>query len=144
MKCENLADVAIEECIPHRGKMLLIDRILELEERRAVTLSEVKPSWPFFEGSSVSNLVLIELAAQTAGICNGWFQKMTSGPDADNLGWLVGVKRADLRIDRIPASSQITTFSENTFKYDKLREVSCTLRCGSKRYGEIVLQLMQS
>ena len=73
------------------------------------------------------SLILVELAAQTAGVFNGWERVRTLGPDSDKSGWLVGVKRADFYIDNLPFGLQITVQAENTMAFDKFREVTSHL-----------------
>ena len=141
---KGLPDIRIEDLVPHRGPMLLIDQILEVGENRAVTVSVVAESWPFWNGHGVLPLVLIELAAQTAGVCNGWDRILKKGLDSDKMGWLVGVKSASFRVDFIPGQSRIVTSSENTFKYDSFREATCVMQGDSEVYGEVVLQLFQA
>jgi len=79
----------IENLIPHRERLKLIDTIISVDQEHAVTRATVKESWPLFSVDAVSTIVLIELAAQTAGICIGWNEKMkTSGPKGEVAGWL--------------------------------------------------------
>jgi len=66
------AEMSVEELLPHRGRMKLVDEIIEVDEERALTRSTVTDLWPFFDGKTVNALVLIELVAQTAGISNSW------------------------------------------------------------------------
>ena len=70
---ENLmVTVDIEELLPHRNGMKLIDSIIEVNEEGAVSESTVTDKWPLIEGDSINPIALIELVAQTAGICIGW------------------------------------------------------------------------
>ena len=62
----NRFDIRIEDLLPHRDRMLLIDEILEVDDNTAVTRATVSNRWPFFNGNTVDSLILIELAAQTA------------------------------------------------------------------------------
>ena len=60
--------LTIEEILPHRGRMLLIEEVLVADGEKAVTRSTVSERWPLTDARGVDALVLIELAAQTAGI----------------------------------------------------------------------------
>lgn len=144
MNNKGLSEVHIEDLVPHRGTMLLLDQILEVDENRAVTVSVVAEGWPFWNGQGVLPLVLIELAAQTAGVCNGWDRIQKKGMNSNKMGWLVGVKHASFQVDFIPWQSRIVTCSENVFKYDSFREAFCVLRGDSEVYGEVTLQLFQA
>ena len=67
--------------------MLLIGEILNVDSMHAVTLSKVARTWPMAGQDGVSSLIFVELAAQTAGVCNGWerIQQTRSGLGEDGL-----------------------------------------------------------
>ncbi|MCP4682462.1 MAG: hypothetical protein GY864_09030 [Desulfobacterales bacterium] len=140
----DLVNINIEDLIPHRGRMMLIDEIIDVNEDMAVTRALVTENWPLFDGKSVNPMVLIELVAQTAGVSNGWDRIKTRGMDSDKKGWLVGVKKAGFFIDEIPLDTRIITRSENKFKYDSFREVLGTARIGRDVVCEISLQVFQA
>ena len=71
-KIMNRLGLNIEDLLPQRDRMLLIDEILEIDDKIAVTRATVTDQWPFFDGQAVVSLILIELVAQTAGINNSW------------------------------------------------------------------------
>lgn len=137
------ADVSVEGLLPHRGRMRLVDEIIELDEERAVTLSTVKEEWPFFDGRAVNALVLIELVAQTAGISNSWGGILRHGDEFERRGWLVGIKESRFSTGSIPLNARITTRCENQFKMDRYREILGTVRIDSDVVAEVRLQLIQ-
>ena len=87
-------NIGIEDLLPHRGRMLLIDEIIEVDDKKAVTGATVTELWPLFDGKAVSSLILIELVAQTAGIVNGWVRIEKKGKNSKKEGWLVGIKQS--------------------------------------------------
>jgi len=136
-------DVNIEEFIPHRGRMKLIDDIVRVDKETAVTESIVKRDWPLFEGDSVSPLVLIELAAQTAGVSMGWEESILKGKDIEGrLGWLVGVKEARFYLDRIPINSRIRVSARKDFCFENYYEVVGIAEIGPKIVAEVRLQIV--
>jgi len=137
------AAMAVEDFLPHRDRMKLVDEIIEVDEERAVTRSRVTEQWPFFDGRAVSSLVLIELVAQTAGICNCWGGVKRQGRGFVKKGWLVGIKHSRFFVDVIPLDACITISIENQFKLENFREIAGTAMIGSKLAGEITLQLLQ-
>ena len=139
-----LENITIEDLLPHRGKMLLVDEILELEPTYGVTSSIANSSWPLAGDIGIQPLILVELAAQTAGVCNGWDRIINQGVDSEKKGWLVGVKQADFHVTTIPFNSRIITRSENTHKYDLLREISSSMQINNTIIGNIILQLIQA
>ncbi len=139
-----LTDFALEDLVPHRGAMLLIDEILEVDDVSAVTKSRVARTWPMADEEGVSPLIFVELAAQTAGVCNGWERIRKLGADSEQIGWLVAVKRADFYMEHLPFGLSITARAENTMIFDKFREVTGRLHHGDQLLAEVVLQLYQA
>ena len=133
----------VEELLPHRGRMKLVDEIIEVDEERALTRSTVTNLWPFFDGKTVNALVLIELVAQTAGISNSWGGIKKHGDKFERKGWLVGIKHSRLLIDAVPLNTSIITQCENQFKLENYREIFGTTRINSEVVAEVRLQLLQ-
>jgi len=134
----------IENLIPHRGPMQLIDTIVSVDRKQAVTRTTVKEGWPLFSGNAVSAIVLVELAAQTAGVCIGWNEKMkTGGPKTKAEGWLVGIKKARFLIEKISLDTRITTHSGIHLVVDNYKEIAATASINQKPIAEIYLQILQ-
>lgn len=143
-KLRKMTGFTLEDLLPHRGKMLLIDDVLEVDDSSAVTEALVSASYPMAEAEGVSPLIMVELAAQTAGVCNGLSRVKREGEDSSKMGWLVGVKRAQFYIDSIALGSRLVIRSRNTHEFDSLREVSCVLHLDDVEIAEITLQLIQA
>ena len=139
----NRVDIRIEDLLPHRDRILLVDEIIEVDHKTAVTGATVNDQWPFFNGQSVNSLILIELVAQTAGINNGWVRMKKHGKNSEKKGWLVGIKQSRFFIDAIPVNTRIITRSENQFEYEGYRQISGIAKIGTDIVGEVLLQLIQ-
>ena len=137
-------DLNIEELIPHRGRMKLLDEIIEVTKDTAITASKVTEQWPLFEQGSVSTIVLIELVAQTAGVCLGLRELKKRGKSSEGKGWLVGIKDAVFFCDRIPCTSRIITDSTNIFDFENYHEVMGISRVEDAVIGKVSLQVVQS
>ncbi len=140
----NRFDINIEDLLPHRDRMLLIDEILEVDDKAAVTRATVTDQWPFFDGNAVDSLILIELVAQTAGINNSWGRIKKRGLDSEKKGWLVGIKQSRFFVDSVSLHDLIITRAENQFEYESYRHISGIARIGDDIVGEISLQLIQT
>lgn len=143
-KLTELTGFALEDLLPHRGDMLLIDDVLEVDAGSALTETVVDKSFPMAAEEGVPPLIMVELAAQTAGVCNGLTRIKKEGKDSSKMGWLVGVKRALFTVDSIALGSRLLIRSENSHEFDMLREVSCVVHLDDVLIGEITLQLIQA
>ncbi|MEE4243526.1 MAG: hypothetical protein V2I36_18850 [Desulfopila sp.] len=136
-------ELTLEDLLPHRGNMLFVNEVLEVDRKHALTVCRVAPFWPMADKSGVSSLILVELAAQTAGVCNGLDRVLTQGRDSDPTGWLVGIKQAEFFIDFLPVGGTIVCRAENVHNYENLREVYCEQHLDSRLIGTVTLQLFQ-
>ena len=139
-----LSDLTLEDLLPHRDGMLFVREVLEVDSRNARALFLVDKSWPMADEQGVHPLILVELAAQTAGVCNGWDRIQTNGLDSNQMGWLVGIKKADFFIDSLPFGRTIIGTAENTYIFENLREVSCALYMNDQMIGKATLLLFQA
>jgi predicted hotdog family 3-hydroxylacyl-ACP dehydratase len=144
MKTISFSDLTLEDLLPHRGRMLLVERVLEVDCNNARTLSRVAESWPMAGEHGVHPLILVELAAQTAGVCNGWDRIRTKGLESDQMGWLVGIKKTEIFVEILPFGGEIITSATNSYSFENLREVSCEQRMGDTIIGTSTLQLFQA
>jgi len=135
----------IETLIPHRQRMRLIDTIVSVDQDHAVTRATVSPDWPLMTADGANPIVLIELAAQTAGVCLGWSE--TAKPEeqrGQSGGWLVGIKRAHFSIDRLPGGTCITIRSDTTMAVDQYKEITAAADVDGNPVGEVQLQVLQA
>ncbi|MDJ0622225.1 MAG: hypothetical protein QNJ17_04640 [Desulfocapsaceae bacterium] len=139
-----LSKFTLEDLLPHRDNMLLVKEVVEVDNNHAVTLCQPSRSWPMAEEKGVPALILVELAAQTAGVCNGWDRVQSRGRDSEKMGWLVGIKKAEFHIDYLPYDKVITASAQNTHNFGNLREVTCKLHYGDKLIATLILQLYQA
>jgi len=136
----NQIDIRIEDLLPHRDRMLLIDKIIEVDDEKAVTESIVTKEWPLFEDNSVNPIILIELTAQTAGVYIGW-KEIKKNRNTYGKGWIVGIKKAAFYLDKISLNNRIIVSSKKTFIFDNFYEILGIAKIDSDIIGEIILQV---
>ena len=66
----------IEDLIPHRDKMKLLDKVIAVsgDGLSLTSLAVVRPDWPLAGEKSISTVLGIELMAQTVGCLRGYDQ----------------------------------------------------------------------
>jgi predicted hotdog family 3-hydroxylacyl-ACP dehydratase len=128
----------IEALIPHRGRMRLIDEVVAVDDDRAVTSSAVTENWPLYRDGSVDALVTIELVAQTAALLEGWRRQQSGRGGA--TGWLVGIKRADFRMPRIPLPATLLTEVRRDYALEGYAVFEGTVRLGTEMVSAVSIQ----
>lgn len=138
-----LSEINIEELIPHRDRMKLVGGILAVDDTTAVTVSVATEKWPTAGRSGVCALTLVELVAQTAGVCIGWRELQKHGNTKGGRGWLVGVKQAVFKLDPIPLGVKMVTSTQKTFCFDGLSEITGEVQMGEALIAAVTLQVVQ-
>jgi beta-hydroxyacyl-ACP dehydratase FabZ len=93
----------IRRILPHRYPMLLVDRIVEMDEERVVGIKNVTHNEPFFTGHFpdfpvMPGVLIVEAMAQAAGVL-----VLKSIPDRDKkLVLLVAIENARFRKPVVP------------------------------------------
>ena len=129
----------IEQLIPHRGRMKLIGAIERISSDNAVTLALVSETWPLCSGTSVNPIVLIEVAAQTAGVLSCW--KKGENISAFAAGVLTGIKCADFFVDEVPVHAELTTTATIMYSLDDYEAMEVTVMMGGTRLCKVQLQI---
>ena len=137
-------DLTVEDLLPHRGRMLLIDDVVHIEDDHAVALVQVSDRWPLVDHAAVSPLMIIEAVAQTAGLGNGLNLIKEQGKGADKMGWIVGIKKARFFTDALPLGARLVVESKNRFKFDDFVEIEGSAKIDDTIVGEVILQVMKA
>lgn len=136
-----MLDLPIDEYIPHRDRMKLIDGVIEIDETRAVTAAVARESWPLADATGVNPIILIELIAQTAGIHNGWKKRDTVA--MAGRGWIVGLREASFAIARIPLGANLVIDALNKPALGSFATIEGSVRLEEREIGRALLQAYQ-
>jgi predicted hotdog family 3-hydroxylacyl-ACP dehydratase len=137
-------EIDLEEYLPHRAGMKLVERVVQADENGAVTESVAGPRWPLVEKGHVSSLVAVELAAQSASLCVGMRAKQKDPATDGGRGWLVGIKEARFAAQSIPVGSCITTRVSIEFSYENYTGIRSVADADGRWIADVQLQVMQS
>ena len=94
---------AIMKVLPHRYPILLVDRILERDEKRIVGIKNVTASEPFFQGHFpghpiMPGVLIVEAMAQTGGLLA---MDQIENPE-DKVVYFMGIDKARFRRPVVP------------------------------------------
>jgi predicted hotdog family 3-hydroxylacyl-ACP dehydratase len=137
----SIENIRIEDLIPHRNGMKLVDKILEINDQTARTSSVVTQNWPLDEAGLLSPLILVELVAQTSGVHEGW--KARREGKAGTSGWLVGIKRADFFTDSIKPGTVLTTTVRTLYALQTYAVFTGTVEAASEILAQVELQVFR-
>jgi len=136
--------VDLDEFLPHRDRMRLVDRVLEADESGATTESIVTDRWPLCRGDEVLSLVIVELVAQSASICVGVRRRKRDPNAGGGRGWLVGIKGADFAVPHVAVGARITVRVAVDFSFDQYTGIRGEAQGESGPIGAVRLQVMQA
>lgn len=134
-------DMNVEDFLPHRGRMKLIDRIVHLNSDTVETVSVVNAQWPLFEKNHVSSIVLVELVAQTAGIYISRKKEKEITRTGNERGWVVGIKSASFFTDRMMVNTMIRTTASFSLQIDSYMQINGHTYVEQNLIGKINLQI---
>ncbi|WP_035238405.1 hypothetical protein [Desulfobacter vibrioformis] len=140
----NPRQILIKDLLPHRNRMLLIERILEVNASETVSSAVVSDHWPLVFAGLASPIVMVELTAQTAGVNNSIHRLQTRGKEDGTMGWIAGVKSAVFHMDSLPVGATLITRTRNSFSFENFREVAGTVMLDETVAAEITLQLVSA
>jgi len=133
--------INIEELIPHREPIRIISEVIEIADDFAVTAAVVNSNWPLFDGDGVNSLVLIEAIAQTAALVEGYKKKKQGKPGVK--GWLVGIKNAEFKKEKIPVNTRVVVSVKSMYSFDNYGVIEGTVKCGEDVLAVAVLQALR-
>lgn len=133
--------IEIQNFLPHRAPMLMVDLILELNDQEVKTIFEIKADNLFIENNCFSEVGLIENAAQTCSSIVGQTFFLDEKQDVKEgvavIGFISGIKKA--KVYALPKVGDIiTTDAVLHSRFDSDNYCICTMICKTMN-GEVLL-----
>ena len=97
---------AVEELLPHSGRMVLLDRVIEFDEENMVAEVIVRDDGLFGHDNAVPAWLGIEYMAQTIAALGGMKRRLAG--KTLNPGFLLGTRRYDCNVDIFAVGSVLT------------------------------------
>lgn len=100
----------IEQYVPHRGTMLLLDALLDAGDEHAVAQVKVPRDGMFNQAAGVPSWVAVEYMAQTVAAWAGW--RALARGDAVKVGFLLGTRKLDVKQPWMAAGAVLTVHAQ--------------------------------
>lgn len=141
-------EINIRQFLPHREPMLMVDKLMHINEQEVSTVFEIKKDGVFVQNGFLNEFGLIENAAQTcAGIVAKSFFFDDENQAKENvkvIGFISGIKTLDV-YGFPPVGSTITCKSKLESQFNSTEYIICTMKCstfqGDKLLFEAVINL---
>lgn len=124
--------IEIQNYLPHRAPMLMVDYIVEFNEDEVITVFEIKNDNLFVENSFFSEIGLIENAAQTCSsiVAKSYFidDNHNEKEDVSVVGFISGIKK--LQVHALPqVGNTIQTKAALISRFDADEYKICSMKC---------------
>jgi predicted hotdog family 3-hydroxylacyl-ACP dehydratase len=135
------SSVAIEDVIPQRQGMKLLDRLVQAGGEETIAEAVVKDSWPGCLAGSLDPVMLVELAAQSAGAHVGWARLIAHQPVS--IGLLVGVRNSWLTGRPIPVGTLLRVRIRPEYGMEGYSVFHSRVSAGEASLAEIEVQVFE-
>jgi predicted hotdog family 3-hydroxylacyl-ACP dehydratase len=113
----------IEDYLPHRPPMLLIDELVEVTDIKAVVRTTIKPDCVFARDGIVHPAAMIEFMAQCCAILIG-ARPSGKGP---RLGFIISCREVNLMVDSFSVGDKLELTAGKVHGQEALAVFSCTV-----------------
>lgn len=128
----------LEDFIPHRGAMRLVDRLGQVDDDQAEVFSRVRADWPLVEDGQADPLVLIEVVAQAAASLAGYRKR--NEERLGGRGWLVGVRRTELSTADLPVGTELTVHIRVDYQLKDYAVFQGQVQAEGRKLAEVEVQ----
>jgi UDP-3-O-[3-hydroxymyristoyl] N-acetylglucosamine deacetylase/3-hydroxyacyl-[acyl-carrier-protein] dehydratase len=133
--------VALLKMVPHRYPFVMLDRVLKLEEKRAIAIKNVSINEPYFQGHFPGHPVMpgvlqLEAMAQCGGI-----MLLKGGENAGKLAFFMSADGVKYRKPVTPGD-QLLIEAELTAQRRNIGRAKCTCKVGGEIVSEAELMFL--
>jgi len=120
-----MIDINIAELLPHDGKMVLLDQVVEYDHQSLVATTVVRDDGLFGDGKTVPAWLGIEYMAQTIAAQGGMMCYLAGKPI--QLGFLLGTRRYVCNIANFKVGERLTVRVERILEDQGLAVFNCQI-----------------
>ena len=135
--------IDIKKYLPHRSPMLMVDLILVMDDEKVETIFEIKEDAIFIQNGILTEVGLIENAAQTCSsvVAKDYFvdENNQDKADVNVVGFISAIKT--LKIHQLPKVGEtIKTIATLVSKFVSSDYCLCTMDCKTFHNEELLLE----
>jgi predicted hotdog family 3-hydroxylacyl-ACP dehydratase len=135
--------IDIKKYLPHRSPMLMVDLILVMDDEKVETIFEIKEDAIFIQNGVLTEVGLIENAAQTCSsvVAKDYFvdENNQDKADVNVVGFISAIKT--LKIHKLPnVGETIKTIATLVSKFVSSDYCLCTMDCKTFHNEELLLE----
>ena len=133
---------SIEELLPHRGAMCLLDRVIDAGDEHFVAEVTVRPGGLFNDDHGVGAWVGIEYMAQAVAAWSGWRARECGG--LPKIGLLLGTRNYTSAVSRFTSGMCLTVAIRREFLADNgMGQFNCTISNGDRELVKVALNVFE-
>lgn len=135
--------IDIKKYLPHRSPMLMVDLILVMDDIKVETIFEIKEEVIFIQNGVLTEIGLIENAAQTCSsvVAKDYFvdENNRDKSEVNVVGFISAIKT--LKIHKLPnVGETIKTFAILVSKFVSSEYSLCTMDCKTFHNEDLLLE----
>lgn len=137
-------NINVQNYLPHREPMLMVDSVLEICREKAVTSFLIEADNIFVHNGIFSEAGMVENMAQTCSTITGQHLRSQIGhhedPGSQVIGFITNIKK--VKIYSLPkAADEIRSVAELQSQFGEICNVHCTVFLGEEILAESDLSL---
>ena len=103
--------------IPHKGKMLLIDEIenIDFENKTITAFATINEDNIFYEADGIPSYIFIEYVAQSCAAYNSYNQ-IQNNNEKEKIGFILNIKSANCYKDKVASGDTIYIKAKETLR----------------------------
>ncbi|PCC70059.1 Predicted 3-hydroxylacyl-ACP dehydratase, HotDog domain [Nannocystis exedens] len=121
----------LDEILPHRPPMLLLDALTAAEVESVTCRATVRAGAPFVEGGRVSSLIAVEYFAQAVAALFAY--KARSGGGGPFRGLLLGARDVELAVSHLRVGDVVDVHCREQWASGPVAQYQCVLSRGDER-----------
>ena len=132
----------VRELIPHAGRMVLLDELIEWSEGRARARMRLREGMPFIKARRMDSIALMEPMAQTVAACLGY--EAYQGGAGVRVGMIIGARSFEIFVKESEVGDELIFEATRIRGSDSLSHFSCAALRGEAKRAEATLTLFHA